>query len=433
MTFHNRKLLNSASRGIIRVRAQGNDFKSVLAELKTNYSDFVGRQEDGLNDVRQELEETNARMTRLQLGEGQEEVNSDGLDNEGATLAFLSAAARRDIRPDEIDHSAINEYRHAFASWLRRGDALPFEVKSALQIGSDPDGGFFVAPQMSRTILEKTRETSPLRELATVQATRSDAFEIPIDVHDATTGGWIGETEERGATDSPKVGLQRIETHEQFAQPEITQKLLDDSSYDVEEWLVEKIADKIGRDEDEAFVVGDGSSKPRGFLSYGADATIEGDDARKWGKLQYTPTGADGGLGNTGADALHDVVSKLRPVFRRNAVWVMNRETAAVVRKLKNSQGDYLWSDGLSQDQPARLLGFRVRDDFEGMPAPAANSFSIALGDFRRGYMILDRTAVRTLRDPFTKKGFVKFYSTKRVGGDVVNFDAIKLVKFSVA
>ena len=111
----------------------------------------------------------------------------------------------------------------------------------------------------------------------------------------------------------------------------------------------------------------------------------------------------------------------------------MNRETAAVVRKLKNSQGDYLWSDGLSADQPARLLGFRVRDDFEGMPAPAASSFSIALGDFRRGYMILDRTAVRTLRDPFTKKGFVKFYSTKRVGGDVVNFDAIKLLKFSVA
>ena len=313
---HNLKLLGAASRGVLRVRAEGNDFKSVLAELKNNYRDFVGRHEDALNEVRQELEETNGRMTRLQLGEGQEEP--DGVDNEGATLAFLSAAARRDIRPDEIDRTAITEYSNAFSSWLRRGDALPFEVKSALQIGSDPDGGFFVAPQMSRSILEKTRETSPLRELATVQATRSDAFEIPIDVHDATTGGWIGETEERGATDSPKVGLQRIETHEQFAQPEITQKLLDDSSYDVESWLVEKIADKIGRDEDEAFVVGDGSSKPRGFLSYGAAGTTEDDDVRKWGVLQYVATGTNGGFGSTGADALHDVVSKLRPVFRRN-------------------------------------------------------------------------------------------------------------------
>ena len=433
MTFHNRKLLNSASRGIVRVRAQGIDFKSVLAELKTNYSDFVGRQEDGLNDVRQELEETNARMTRLHLGEGQEESTANGLDNGEATLAFLSAAARRPVGVEEINSDAIRTYSGVYSHWLRRGDALPAEIKASMQTGSSPDGGFFVPPQMSRDILTRARETSPMREIARVQPTTSDSFEFPIDVNDASTGGWVGETEQRDTTASPKVGLQRIETNEQFAMPEVTQKLLDDASFDVEDWLVEKISDKLGRDEDSAFVVGDGSSKPRGFLSYGATATIEDDDARKWGKLQYVPTGANGALGASGADALHDVVSKLRPIFRRGAVWVMNRETAALVRKLKNNSGDYLWSDGLSQDQPARLLGFRVRDDFEGMPAPAANSFSIALGDFRRGYMILDRTAVRTLRDPFTKKGFVKFYSTKRVGGDVVNFDAIKLLRFSTA
>ncbi len=434
MTFHNRKLLNSASRGIVRVRADGSaEVGAYIQTLTKQFEDFKKTHCARLDGVEASCEMLVDRYAMERLYGGQ--PSPERIDEDEAIAAFLSASQRKPVSVAEADEdyrASLREYAPAFAAWLRRGDATPMDVKAALQVGSDPDGGFFVAPEMARDILIRTRETSPRREIARVQATRSDAFEFPNDVHDATTGGWIGETDSRGTTDSPKVGLQWIETHEQFAQPEITQKLLDDSSFDIEDWLASKIADKLGRDEDSAFVVGNGSSKPRGFLDYGDSSTTEADEDRPWGKLEYVPTGTAGGLGSNG-DALHDVVGALRPIFRRNAVWVMSRETAALVRKLKNTNGDYLWSDGLSQDQPSRLLGFRVRDDFEGMPAPAANSFSIALGDFRRGYTILDRTAVRTLRDPFTRKGFVKFYSTKRVGGDVVNFDAIKLLKFSVA
>ena len=427
MTFHNRNLLNSASRGIDG-DAQLGEF---ISSLTKQFEDFRGTLGSRLQHAEDEIEAMTERYARERIyGDG---PAPDRASSDEAIAAFLSASQRKPVSMAEVDEdyrASLREYAPAFAAWLRRGDALPMQVKGALQVGSDPDGGFFVAPEMARDILIRTRETSPMREIARVQRTNSDAFEFPIDVNDATTGGWIGEADERGATDTPKIGLQRVETFEQFAQPEVTQKLLDDSSFDVEGWLAEKIADKLGRDEDAAFVVGNGSSKPRGFLDYGDTATAEKDEARKWGILQYVPTGTDGGIAG---DALHDCVAALRPIFRRRAVWIMNRETAALVRKLKNSTGDYLWTDGLSQDQPSRLLGFPVRDDFEGMPAPAANSFSIALGDFRRGYLILDRTVVRTLRDPFTRKGFVKFYSTKRVGGDVVNFDAIKLLKFSVA
>jgi HK97 family phage major capsid protein len=214
---------------------------------------------------------------------------------------------------------------------------------------------------------------------------------------------------------------------------------LDMSGFDPETWLTNKIAGKIGRTENTSFVSGAGVSQPRGFLDYRLTAVTTGDASRAWGVLQYLPTGASAGfpdasgiVGASDPDALIDVQHALKSEYRANATWVMNRATMATVRKLKDADGRYIWADSLMAGQPDRLLGSPVVA-FEDMPDVGADSFSIAYGDFRAGYLVVDGPGLRVLRDPFTEKGWVKFYSTKWTGGDVTDFDAIKLLKFGTS
>ena len=352
------------------------------------------------------------------------DVNGDvvDLDRKAQDWATMNAR-RRGTVAGSFGAADMDGYKAAFDTFLRKGEEVmgPDERK-ALSVGTDPDGGYVVNPDLSGRIVMKVFESSPMRAYASVQVISSDALEGLFDLNEASSG-WVGETDSRGDTNTPQLGKWRIPAHELYAKPKATQKLLDDASINMEAWLASKVAEKFARDEANAFVVGNGSNKPRGFLTYSSGTTLPG-------TIEQFPTGASGALAAapSGGDALINALYGLKQQYRNNATWFMNRATITLVRKAKDSYGAYLWSPGIAAGQPATLLGYPVAS-FEDMPDPASNSLSIAVGDMREAYQIVDRLGIRTLRDPYSAKPYVEFYTTKRVGGDVVNFEAIKLVK----
>jgi HK97 family phage major capsid protein len=320
--------------------------------------------------------------------------------------------------PAPLDR-ASREHRGAFLAYLRKGHderLSEFEAK-ALSAGSDPEGGYLVPAASSDRIVKKVFETSPIRQVASVIEISSDRLELLIDKDETATGGWVAETAARTETATPQLAKHTIPVHEQYSEPRASQKLLDDSAIDAEVWLMEKVAEKFARTENTGFVAGDGVGRPRGFLSYPAGSA--------WEQIEQINSGNASALT---VDGLIDLQNALKVEYQGNAVWLMKRATVAAIRKLKDSQNQYLWQPMLQVGQPATLLGQPVHfaDD---MPGVAANALAVAYGDFRSGYQIVDRIGIRVLRDPFTAKPQVKFYTTKRVGGDVVNFEAIKLQK----
>ena len=213
--------------------------------------------------------------------------------------------------------------------------------------------------------------------------------------------------------------------------PAATQTLLDDSQVDIEQWLAEEVQTVFAEQEGAAFVNGTGSGQPKGFLHY----TNVADASWSWGNLGYIASGADGAFlsdEDGPADALLNLAYAPKQAYRANGRWVMNRKTESAVRKFKDGSGNYIWQPGTAAGQPATIFGYPVTE-VEDMPDIASNSYSIAFGDFARGYLIVDRIGVRLLRDPYSAKPYVLFYTTKRVGGGVQNFEAIKLMKFAAS
>ena len=336
---------------------------------------------------------------------------------------------RKGIAAHDFGVDGYRQYKSAFKNYLRKNNAgSSIDEIKALSVGSDPDGGYTVTPDMTGRIATLIRETSPMRQVANVVTIGTDALEGIHDLNEATSG-WVGETEARIETVTPRIGEYRIPVHEQYAEPRATQKLLDDSMFNVEEWLSLKIAERLTRMENEAFVNGNGVKKPRGFMTYAAGQP----SASTFSVIEQIPTGGAGGFASSSpGDALINLVYSLKSAYRENAVFMMKRSTLAEVRKLKDGQGNYLWQPDFQQKNGGTLVGFNVVEA-EDMPSIAAGSLSIAFGDFNAGYQIVDRQGIRILRDSFTAKPYVKFYTTKRVGGDVVNFEAIKLLKFAVS
>jgi HK97 family phage major capsid protein len=426
-------------RGIVAVRAEADPpVAELAAQIKSAFSGFKARHESQLAAADQRMDEIEKIVGREGIGGGG--ARSDRPDATEISM-FYSAVRRRDVGPAEAAGSDISQYRAALAQYIRVGEAgISPDIRAAMQVGSDPDGGYWATPELSVDIKKRLFDTSPMRALASaIIVTGADSVRFPTDTTDATSGGWVGETASRDETATPQAGEQLIYLREQYAQPKVTQKLLDMASFPVEAWLAEKIADKMSRTENTAFVSGTGVNQPRGFLDYKAAAVTTDDASRAWGVLQYVTTGASAGFptlsgipGAADADSLITVQHKLKAEFRANATWLMNRSTAATVRKMKDGDGRFLWADSLQQGQPPLLLGSPVTLA-EDMPDIASDSFSIAFGNFRAGYQIVDGPGLRVLRDPFTAKGWVKFYTTKWTGGDVVNFDAIKLLKFGTS
>ena len=368
---------------------------------------------------------TRERIDALEI-----KLNRSGLGGDGEKdLRTKAAAFSMYSKGSEaaIGHQEYAEYCKSFPHYLRKGDkAIGAEHSKGMSVGSDPDGGYWVTSDMTGRIAALIYETSPIRQIASVQTIGGDALEGPLDLGEAGSG-WVGETSAITETTTPTVGKWRIPLHIQFAEPRATQSLLDDAAIDVEGWLNRKIADKLSRTENTAFVAGDGIIKPRGFLTYASGVA----SATTWNVIEQVNTGVSGGFHATlPGDTFIDVIFKVKAAYRNNARWVMNRTTLGAVRKIKDGDGNYMWQPSFQAGVPSSLAGYAVTEA-EDMPAIAANSFSIAFGDFREGYQIVEKAGVRVLRDPFTAKPWVKFYSTKRVGGDVVNFEAIKLMKFA--
>lgn len=319
--------------------------------------------------------------------------------------------------------SNSDDHKKAFSAYLRSGDDdalrnLPADGKS-ISSTVTADGGYLVDPQTANHIADVLRRASSIRSIANVVQVESTAYDVLIDQADIDAG-WISEP------DTPQVERVSIPLHELSALPKASQRLLDDTVFDVEGWLATRIADKFSRAEGVAFISGDGVDKPRGFLTYTA---VENSNWA-WGSIGYVETGANGDFDNTDpADAIVDLVYSLGARYRANAAFVMNSKTAGAVRKMKDADGRFLWSDGLAAGEPARLMGYPVLIA-EDMPDIAMASSSIAFGDFAAGYTVAERPDLRILRDPFSAKPHVLFYATKRIGGDVSDFAAIKLLKF---
>jgi len=323
---------------------------------------------------------------------------------------------------EKASSETITEHKKAFINYVRKGVEadLSFLEKKALSVGSDADGGYLVTPQVSDTVSKKIFETSPIRNLASVQIISSDSLEI-IDDSDEAGAGWAAaEDSDVDESDTPQVGKISISAYELVAQPKATQKLIDDSSIDIEMWLTEKLAEVFSRTENTAFIAGDGSGKPKGILSYAAGTGA--------GQIEQIHSGTSAVVTS---DSLIQLYYALKDEYAQNATFLMNRTTVQAVRLLKESTtNQYMWQPGLAMGAPDSLLGVPVVMASD-MPVAAANSLSVAVGDFKRAYQIVDRTGIRILRDPYTEKPFVKFYTTKRVGGQVINNEAIKLLKLA--
>jgi len=285
-----------------------------------------------------------------------------------------------------------------------------------------------VDPATADRITSVLRGASSIRAIANVVAVDSTTFDVLTDKTDIGYA-WATETDPSAESTTPQIERISIPLHELSAMPKASQRLLDDSAFDVEGWLAGRIADRFARAESGAFISGDGVDKPTGFLTYTAVA----DDSWSWGDLGYVATGADGDFNaNDSADAIVDLVYSLGARYRANASFVMNSKTAGAVRKMKDADGRFLWSDGLANGEPARLMGYPVLVA-EDMPDIASDATAIAFGDFSAGYTIAERPDLRVLRDPFSAKPNVLFYATKRIGGDVSDFAAIKLLKFAAS
>jgi HK97 family phage major capsid protein len=317
-----------------------------------------------------------------------------------------------------------SEYKAAFRNYLRKGSDAGLEALQlkALSVGTDTNGGYLVPNQMGETIVRIVNESSPMRALASVETISSDSLDLIEDTTDMDAV-WADETTARdNDTNTATIGRNTIDTFEMYAQPKATQKLIDDGAIDIEQWIAEKVADKFARLEATSFISGNGTTAPKGILTYTAGTAF--------GQVQQVPTGTSAVIT---ADSIIQLFYALKDEYSKRATFLMHRTTLQAVRLLKEATtNQYLWQPGLAAGTPDTLLGAPVAIAAD-MPIPAASSLSIAVGDFKRAYLIVDRVGIRTLRDPFTSKPFVKFYTTKRVGGKVVNTEALKLLKLAVS
>lgn len=352
---------------------------------------------------------------------------SDALDQHKRRMDQLETVHGRpgvDMSGAPFNGANVSEYKAAFRNYLRKGsegglDALQLK---ALSVGTDANGGYLVPNQLSEVIVKIVNESSPMRSLASIETISSDSLDL-IEDNDEMAAAWADETTARSSdTNTAAIGRNTIDTFEMYAQPKATQKLIDDGAIDIEHWIAEKVAEKFARLEATSFISGNGTTAPKGILTYTAGTSF--------GQIQQVPSGTSAVVT---ADSLIQLYYALKDEYSKNATFLMHRSTLQAVRLLKEATtNQYLWQPGLAAGTPDTLLGAPVKLAAD-MPAPGAASLSIAVGDFKRAYMIVDRVGIRTLRDPFTAKPFVQFYTTKRVGGKVVNTEAVKLLKLAVS
>lgn len=391
------------------------ELNKVIEDLGRSFEEFKAANDSRLKEI-----EAKGSADPL-LTEKVEKANADvsaltkALDSVEKELARKSGA-KTDVAKDE--------HTKAFNQFMRRGveDGLrDAEVKAAITTDSDPDGGFLVPEMVDSQIDRIAEQVSALRRLSSSMTIGTDTYKKLVGVGGATSG-WVGERASRSETNTPTLVEIAINTKEIYANPAITQKALDDAAIDVGAWLAGEVAIEFTEEESEAFIKGNGVEKPKGILGYETVANA----SYAWGKVGFIASGVADAF--TNADKLIDLQHSLKSVYRNGAAWLMNDSIQAHVRKFKDGDGNYIWRPGLEPGAPNTLLGKPVEVD-DNMPDIAANAFPIAFANFKRAYLIIDRTGVRVLRDPYTNKPYVHFYTTRRVGGGITHFEAIKLLK----
>ena len=345
-------------------------------------------------------------------------------------MVLKQARPALSMQPDAMQDATALEHKRAFNAYVRGGEYAGLKAleEKALSVGSGPDGGYLSPPNTEEEVLRRLSLLSPIRKLASVRRVSVNVYKKAF----STTGaaaGWVGETAARPQTNSPVLAEMSFPAMELYAMPAATQAILDDAVVDIDQWLADEIETTFAEQESAALVNGTGASQPKGFLNY----TKVANTAWSWGNIGYIPTGVAGNFAASNpSDQIVDLIYALRGSYRQNGAFVMNRKTQAAIRKFKSSTGEYLWTPPASAGAPAQLMGFPIVE-VEEMPDIATDSFAVGFGDFRRGYLIVDRAGLRVLRDPYSAKPYVLFYTTKRVGGGVQDFDAIKLLKFGVS
>jgi HK97 family phage major capsid protein len=404
-----------------------------LGSVTVETQDKMGKINAALDELTVKIEQAEKAFARPQRGQhGADDAAKIATRLANANAHLQSFAAGKNLRTKDFeDIEQVDQHNKAFVQWARTGraDGIESMIRQDMIVGVDGDGGYLVPADMTGRIATRIYDLSPIRQIATVQATTSSELEGIVDNGDMDAG-WTAETGTRTDTTTATIGKYSISTEEMYAMPKISTKLIQDAAVNLEAWLTAKIADRMARLEGAAFISGDGVNKPRGFATYTTAATA--DASRAWGTLEHVNTGANGAFGASNpADVLIDVVEAMKAGYRANARWVTRRSVVALIRKFKEATTNaYLWQPGLTAGQPATLLGFPVTMA-EDMPALGTGSLSMAFGNFSEGYMVADRLGMSILRDPFTSKGYVKFYTTARVGGGVVNSEVIKFVRFA--
>ncbi|MBN9308141.1 phage major capsid protein [Devosia sp.] len=408
MTDLTERLENKAS------TAAAPDSEATLGELMSAFEEFK-RTNDG------RLKELEKRGAADALTEDKLSRLNQALDGAKAAMDRLALERARPAleagRPEQGD-----EYKDAFSAYVKRGE------EKALSIGSNADGGYLVPTETETEILRRLAAVSPIRAIASVRNVSSSVYRKPVTLTGPAVG-WVAETAARPQTTSQTIDAIDFATAELYAMPAATSAFLDDAAVDVGQWIADEVNTAFAEQETAAFVSGNGTNKPKGFLA----ETQVAEANWAWDKIGYLATGVSGDWpAGDESDVLVDLVYALKAGYRQNASWVMNRKTQGSVRKLKDAEGNYLWSPGAAAGAKATLMGFELVEA-EDMPDIGAGTTPIAFGDFRRGYLVVDRMGVNVLRDPYSAKPYVLFYTTKRVGGGVQDFDAIKLLKFSAS
>lgn len=379
------------------------ELQEFITELDNAFNAFRGRNDEKISSLEKSLALIEKELGRRNLG---------------GSLAMGGHSG---------DTQAAREHKEQFLAWARKGvDAglKDLEIRAGLSTLSDPDGGFLVPDEMEKDIERLATDSVAMRRLARIVSTTGE-YKKPLSKGGAT-GGWVAEMGSRDETDTPDLTLFSPPMSEVYALPEVTQKLLDMSDFDVAGWLVEEINDVFVEMEGEAFITGNGVGKPKGIID---TALMVANASWEYGKTGYITSGNASLLSN--ADKLFTLQHSLKPVYRKNASWLMNDNTFEVIRKFKDGEGNYIWRPGLSENAPDMLLGKPVEID-DNMDDIGANAYPIAVGEFKRAYTIVDhKNGIRLLRDPFTKKGWVKFYVTKRVAGGISNYQALKFMKIA--
>ncbi len=419
-----------------QIKKVTDEMGSLITELRTKNDDKLANEIKGLGvgEMKSDMSKMNNRLDKLDEMKAGFEKSLTDLRRERMTSAgeCLDEFGEKTSKPADYD-----EVKTAFRNFLRIGDneakghnrdmkEVPFRYvgkdgQKSMSVISDPDGGYTVQADMNGRVRKKIFETSPILSVCDVQTIGTDALEGVID-DDEASAGFVGELEARTETNTPAIGEWRIPVQEIYAMPKATQKLLDDSQWDIERFLIDKGSEKMTRVLNTAFVSGIDPKQPRGFLTYAAGTSFRT-------QIEQIPL-LDASL--ITANGLIYLQESLKEAYRANAKWAFNRQTRRDIRVLKDSYGRYLMEPGLANGTPSTLLGdeFLI---FQDMPVVAADALAVAYADWKQFYQAVERQGVRILRDPYTSKGYVLFYMTRRMGGDVHNHEAGKIGKIAAS